>query len=293
MPIRLGSSTPAKLYVGANEVTKAYVGATEVYSSGAPAAWTPADLGASLALWLDADDAGTITLNGSTVSQWNDKSGNGRNISQAAASQQPTWNATGLNSKPTLVFDGSNDMLLNQNAGSVGVENITLVAVMRYVSAAGQDLPMGVGQTGAFRAVRSLFRSSGGTTQGFATWASDAAGSSLSTDTGGTHHIFEAVMANSNSVNLYRDGVIDTGAPRALSSSPALPVTFNGFSIGSLQGNAVGNYYSNIEVSEALVLYTDVSNADRQKLEGYLAHKWGLTANLPADHPYKSTPPTV
>lgn len=29
--------------------------------------WTPEDLGASLALCLDADDASTITLNGSTV----------------------------------------------------------------------------------------------------------------------------------------------------------------------------------------------------------------------------------
>jgi hypothetical protein len=35
-----------------------------------PSAWTPASLGASLALWLDAEDASTITLNGSTVSQW-------------------------------------------------------------------------------------------------------------------------------------------------------------------------------------------------------------------------------
>jgi hypothetical protein len=36
-----------------------------------------------------------------------------------------------------------------------------------------------------------------------------------------------------------------------------------------------------------------LSTADRQKLEGYLAHKWGLKANLPVDHPFKSTPPTV
>ena len=28
-----------------------------------------------------------------------------------------------------------------------------------------------------------------------------------------------------------------------------------------------------------------------EKIEGYLAHKWGLTANLPADHPYKINAP--
>lgn len=38
-------------------------------------AWTPATLGASLSLWFDADDTSTITLDGSTVNQWRDKSG--------------------------------------------------------------------------------------------------------------------------------------------------------------------------------------------------------------------------
>ena len=31
---------------------------------------------------------------------------------------------------------------------------------------------------------------------------------------------------------------------------------------------------------------------DRQRIEGYLAHKWGTTALLPAAHPYKSAAPT-
>jgi hypothetical protein len=52
-------------------------------------AWTPAQIPTSL--WLDATDTSTITLNGSTVSQWNDKSGNGRNATQATAANQPAW----------------------------------------------------------------------------------------------------------------------------------------------------------------------------------------------------------
>ena len=34
-----------------------------------------------------------------------------------------------------------------------------------------------------------------------------------------------------------------------------------------------------------------MSIEDRQKLEGYLAWKWGLQASLPSDHPYKSAAP--
>ena len=54
--------------------------------------WTPADI--TTALWLDAADASTITHSGGTVSQWNDKSGNSRHVSQGVTAQQPTWNAT-------------------------------------------------------------------------------------------------------------------------------------------------------------------------------------------------------
>jgi hypothetical protein len=74
-------------------------------------AWTPAALGSALALWLDAADASTITLNGSTVSQWRDKSGNARHVSQATAANQPTLTASGLNGKPVLTFDGVDDYL--------------------------------------------------------------------------------------------------------------------------------------------------------------------------------------
>ena len=34
---------------------------------------------------------------------------------------------------------------------------------------------------------------------------------------------------------------------------------------------------------------TDIT--DFQKAEGYLAHKWGLTGNLPSDHPFKNVSP--
>lgn len=40
-----------------------------------------------------------------------------------------------------------------------------------------------------------------------------------------------------------------------------------------------------------IIITTNVSTVNRQKIEGYLAHKWGLTAQLPADHPYKTTHP--
>jgi hypothetical protein len=42
-----------------------------------------------------------------------------------------------------------------------------------------------------------------------------------------------------------------------------------------------------------LIMVETTDTTTRQKIEGYLAHKWGLQANLPVDHPYKSSAPTV
>ena len=36
-----------------------------------------------------------------------------------------------------------------------------------------------------------------------------------------------------------------------------------------------------------------IGDTDRQKLEGWAAHKYGLTDNLPLDHPYKTLIPII
>jgi hypothetical protein len=72
--------------------------------------WTPSQL--TTALWLDAADAGTITTVSGAVSQWNDKSGNGRNAIQATAANRPALTSAGLNGLDVLTFDGINDSLL-------------------------------------------------------------------------------------------------------------------------------------------------------------------------------------
>ena len=48
----------------------------------------------------------------------------------------------------------------------------------------------------------------------------------------------------------------------------------------------------NGEIAE-IVMISNLSTSDRAKMEGYLAWKWGLEANLDAGHPYKSAPPTA
>ena len=46
-----------------------------------------------------------------------------------------------------------------------------------------------------------------------------------------------------------------------------------------------------VNIGEIVAINGDVNDSERQKIEGFLAHKWGLTSYLPSDHPYKNVQP--
>ena len=97
--------------------------------------WTPSSLGSSLALWLDADDASTITSSTGLVSEWRDKSGNNRDATQADPNSRPSTNGSGL------TFDSSNKFMtgvMNPNTMSSSVQ-VTVVFTRACCGANGYD----------------------------------------------------------------------------------------------------------------------------------------------------------
>ena len=84
---------------------------------------------AGLSVWLDAADSATVTLNGSTVSEWRDKSGNSVNVTQSTAARQPTYSSAAINGQNALTFD-SNDWLVTSGL-SLPTTNQTIFAVFR------------------------------------------------------------------------------------------------------------------------------------------------------------------
>jgi hypothetical protein len=51
------------------------------------------------------------------------------------------------------------------------------------------------------------------------------------------------------------------------------------------------DYFGNVDIAEFVFTDASLSSADIERIEGYLAHKWGLEGSLPADHPYKTFAP--
>ena len=90
---------------------------------------------ANLSVWYDASDATTITLNGSNVSQWNDKSGNGYHASQSTSANQPAYVTNDRNGRPVVSFDGVNDSLVTSSFSN-GWTTFTSFVVMREIGRA-------------------------------------------------------------------------------------------------------------------------------------------------------------
>jgi hypothetical protein len=72
-------------------------------------------------LWLDGADQGSMTLSGSSVTTWKDKSGNGRNLT--ASGSYPTITSNGV------LFNGATPNVLSNATGFAAVNGINSFVV--------------------------------------------------------------------------------------------------------------------------------------------------------------------
>jgi hypothetical protein len=229
------------------------------------------------ALWLDAADPSTISFSsGSNISSWADKSGNGRN-------------ATGVNS-PTLsgsnvVLNGTNQCLSCPNV-SYRPSNIFVVATYTGGDGGGEIIRKGLGTGSTYEfgiAINSLtslryeIRTSGGGQININPTVSSVTGRQL------------YAMTYDNTTGIaYQNG-------NSLGSGTAAGPMFVGntdLAIGAIPfGNSSYGAFFTGSFQEVIIYTTTPSTSQRQQVEGYLAHKWGLVGSLPATHPYVKTPP--
>jgi len=235
----------------------------------------PSDI--ETALWLDAADASTVTLNGSTVSQWRDKSGNSRHASQATPASQPTYAAAGFNAKPTIQFDGVNDEL----------------NLVQFAQASNQHIFAVVDTTNIGTGYSVLLNRAGDFTHPAVYLGGSANYQPMLYWNGGDRAAWSTAVQ--------RKAIIcwsfATGTPASaltqVDGQTAVTQTFAASNLASWSRiNTATAQQSDVDISELIVTPTTPSTSERQKIEGYLAHKWGLTANLPASHPYKTVKPT-
>jgi hypothetical protein len=262
-----------------------------IASSSVLPAFTPSDV-SNLTCWLDAttglfdatSGGSAVTSNAGAVARWEDQSGNGRHFTQATSNDRPTLRTSVLNSKSIVRFDGTNDKLtgaaasnfISSTAHSVFVvgkaASVSTNSINSYENAALY------GDTGGFMSI--YFRSTG--LVGAYVWD------------GNDDTATRSYTINTNAI-FYSE--LSSASIRARLNGGAEAATASGSTQGTGNTMQVGRQYNtnsyclNGDIAEILFYNVGLSSTDREKVEGYLAHKWGLTASLPAGHPYRTVAP--
>lgn len=245
----------------------------------APPPFTPSSL-TNLSLWLDAADSSTVLLSsGSNVSQWNDKSGNTRNLTPNSGTTTYVSNSIRLNtsgmsitrsvnlssfscfiaglspnnvSNQTLFVGrpSGNDAYNSTDGFSVYIDaNLNRARYYGNYLVGSQAISNTLVSTSPF-----LISFTGASTGGLSSWQNGTAGGTATTGSRGT--------------------------------------TGSGFGIGGEWGSGIyANFISSAHYYEIIVYTTTVTTTQRQQVEGYLAWKWGLQTSLPTDHPYYNARP--
>jgi hypothetical protein len=239
--------------------------------------WSP-DSHSELVLWLDASDLSTIVKDANKyVSRWSDKSANNNHANQSSSVDMPLYNNISMFGKPGLVFD--NDEL---HISPVDMVDKTFFAVLKTDVVQMQNII-----------------------------STDSSSSNVQlriTDSMKLQYASLSPMFERETGSLVTDSTINVPHDQITIVAFIFYSTL-GFSVngvfedseitknvsGFSSFNQIGTYSHNEtrfdgQMGEIIVI-DSVLSSTRQKVEGYLAHKWGLTANLPSEHPYKNNAP--
>ena len=260
--------------------------------------WSPSDV--TISGWIDANDSENYTASGTTLTGVTDKSG----TSSFNVNGTPTIVSAVLNSLSVFDFSGTS-------------ENIMSASYISHTDGSGNHWAIGVFLADNVNNKRDSFWS-------FHTTTSPERDYSISSATSSNSWPGEIDLdgLSNNRISSTMGNGQDWSTSASIDNWHIVVAIFNktGNRIqvrlnGSFVVN-VSDYDNSIQTSQELRLMrnrgsvhldgrvaeffsvkdipgtggTDIS--DVEKAEGYLAHKWGLTGNLPVTHPYKSSAPS-
>jgi hypothetical protein len=277
-----------------------------------PTPWTPAQL--SPWAWYSANPATGLVLSGTEVTRWNDLSGNNRHLLKDSAYNPVYLNTSvpGNAGKYGVNFKGGGRLIRNENfsfsAGSCiavlfhGLStNVNFYFNAPVIETRVNRTVIPPQQYAPIMLREDYFNNNtdirvGGygvnyNSGAWEYWGESAVEEASFVIPAGALSIVGSIH-DGNDIISYLNGIASTNvAP----TSQGLSISTDGIALGSaVPPSTSGAVNRNpVTVCELVFLTSALSESDRQKAEGYLAHAWNLEGMLEVGHPYKDNPPTV
>ena len=234
-------------------------------------------------LWLDAQDNSTISLTSGYVSAVTDKALGTSFTSTGPTPANLTVASASINSYQSFYFNNAAGNYVGLHGNLAQLTTGTAIFVMKYLST----------QNGAWRPIFGW--NDNGSTQ------SIAYGTNLS-GTGVAGPYIENIGYNGSATatltnnGLYIVTFTFTGTTTGVGYNGQISLTAGTVSSYSGSGTSIGicteasgTQNTNVYLGEIIIYNTVLGSTDRQKVESYLAQKWGVQSSLAATHPGLTT----
>jgi hypothetical protein len=280
-----------------------------------PLLWSP--LALSPAVWLDSEDDLAVDLVGTNVERLLDKSGNGNHavppgsvgtiaptrgagslgtaIIMGAAGVTPTPLRTPVMAIPNADTGLTIALVMRRTAISTGFLEISYILSMLSANLSYKLLLTGPTAGGTFGQNSVVWRLRH--TLGSPLYSSDLRNQAAGELSGSPENILWVGEMSSALQRQYIDGTEINPAGVSNGAQPRTFGTWGSLMIGDVQAaptpsEGFAPLHFTGEFYDLVVVNRQISEADRQRLEGFLAHKRGIEDNLPGVHPFKAAPPT-
>ena len=264
------------IYLKAVNAIGSSIASSSVTAAPIPSSFSPATI-SGLNLWLDAQVAANVILNGTQVSSWNDSAGTNnftKNATGIINYAQP-----GFNGRPALNFltaTPTTTYLYN----TVNLTPNNQLSLFMVLSQTGT----GAGNSELFYTKTSyinfdLFNNTNSTGILSLNARSATQRSTGSNIVNSTNNIISVILDTTGSVYL-------NGSATSVASTSFAGTSLNASFDWAISAGAFKGY-----IGEVITYPSVLTDTNRQKIEGYLAWKWGLQGSLPIGHPYKNAPP--
>ena len=245
-------------------------------------AWQPSTLN-NFTVWLDASQYSSFTFSSSNiVSLWADRRNNGISASYSSFGVPGKVTYTGSGTSTAIYLDNSNntskdvaDVRMVFNTNFMTTQTWTIAAVLQFTTASDLALFFANDRTSS----NSLMIGQG---------PNQDNGRSYNFNYG-TNRMILVVTQSAAAFNGYRNGVNIGSSTTAVTLSATDSGDYPCFGGSSYYDD---NRYGTFYLSEFLEFGYDLTTDERQKVEGYLAWKWGVNSSLSNTHPYYLAAPT-
>lgn len=268
--------------------------------------WTPLNMATVPQIYLHAQNSVVTNVSGacSAISNLGAMGANG-DFSQATAGNRPTILETALNGKRVLSFNGLNNVLTGGTTAQLDL--------FRNVGAAWALFVIKKRLTDAGTETRRILHASSSVSGNVRFACHSGANTALNRrllavrreDAGVQESLFGPTsFVGAFGIEFFtmdystREGAIYiNGSLEALNSTltaaagnTSNTAAANALSIGARYDGVVP---ADVDIAAVIISNTQPAAGEREKLEGWAADEFGLTASLPSGHPYKTTPPYV